>query len=139
VLDIPAGDLAEIGFRNYRYVVGEDRQEIRFDADDDGFEGSEIEAVMPLHASSSAPLCRYFDTFKGIRVYWRAAGSPDGSGDPGQVYLDHLTMTVELEDDPAPEPYAPAHTTWGLALAVLSLAALVAYRMSRGRKVAGAT
>jgi hypothetical protein len=90
----PTG-LATTSFRSYRWVIRADQQEIWFDADDDGFDPGDLQAVMPLPPTSPAPLYRYFETFEGIRVYWRGAGTPDASGDPGQVYIDSLTVSVE--------------------------------------------
>jgi hypothetical protein len=90
-----ATGLATTELRSYRWIVRPDSQEIWLDVDDDGFDPADLEAVMPLPATSPAPLYRYFESFDGVRVFWRGVGPPDVSGDTGQVYLDHLRVTVE--------------------------------------------
>lgn len=108
-----AAGLADTVWRDFRWIVAPDRQEIWYDEDDDGFGPEDLRAVMPLPQSSSAPLYRYFTSFEGIRLYWRGAGSPGDSGDPGQVFVDHLRVTVTPLSSPAP---VPALSTWGIAL-----------------------
>ncbi|MBD2104529.1 hypothetical protein [Leptolyngbya sp. FACHB-261] len=88
--------IASTSFRNYRYVVKPDAQEVWYDANDNGtFESTELKARMPLPQSSTAPLYYYFPRFEGIRLYWRGAGGPDALGsDPGQVLVDRLVVSV---------------------------------------------
>jgi hypothetical protein len=87
--------IASTQWRNYRYVVKPDAQEVWVDENDDGqFQIEELKASMPLPRTCAAPLYRYFETFEGIRLYWRGSNGPGPDGDPGQVYLDFITVTV---------------------------------------------
>jgi hypothetical protein len=118
----PTG-LAATTWHDFRWVVAPDRQEIWWDEQGDGFEPEDLRATMPLPAHSGAPLYRWFETFEGVRLYWRGAGTPDAAGDPGQVALDWLRVEVTPlgGSPPAPTPRLPTLGTPAAALLVALL------------------
>lgn len=84
----------------YRYVIYPDRQEVWRDDNGNGlFEPHELQAVMPLPAESTAPLYRYFETLEGLRLFWNG-GSDGNNPETGQVYIDHLRLTVNTNQAP---------------------------------------
>lgn len=97
----PAG-LAREDFAVYRYVIHPDRQEVWLDESGSGvFAPEDLRATMPLPRESEAPFYRYFETIEGLRLFWN--GGAGGSGDTGQVYIDHVTVTVNKDEPPTAE------------------------------------
>ncbi|MCC5839449.1 MAG: hypothetical protein JJT96_04920 [Opitutales bacterium] len=100
-LDFPANSwtrtpvgIARDAFTLYRYVIYPDRQEVWRDDNGNGlFEPDELKAVMPLPMESTAPFYRYFETIEGLRLFWNG-GSEGANPETGQVYIDHLRLTV---------------------------------------------
>ncbi len=88
---------ASTAFQRFRYVISPDKQELFRDANDDGL-GYTLEATMLLPPTSSAPYYHDFDTFEGVRLYWRGA---DGSSGPQQALLDSLSIDVQTIPEPS--------------------------------------
>ena len=97
----PTG-LARDNYALYRYVIYPDRQEVWLDESGTGvFRPEDRKAVMPLPEESDAPFYRSFETIEGLRLFWNG-------GSDGQVFVDHLTVTVNTDEPPHAESAVPA-------------------------------
>lgn len=93
-------------YRRYRYIVKPNVQELWVNEADDGQTWTFV-GDMPLpfeeDAPSSAPLYRYFESFEGLRIYFR---SPGTGSNASNVYLDYVRISVESLDSP------PGYAAW---------------------------
>lgn len=100
--------LASTQWQRFRYVVAPDHQALFIDPDDDGA-GWIRDGFMPLpeeaDAPASAPLYRYFETFEGLRVYFR--------GFDDSARIDSLKAWFAPLGPPTPVLY-PENGSWWL-------------------------